>query len=817
MNTSLFLPRTIGIELVRGCNFDCRMCPVTCNAPLEQERFQFIKLELLERLVAEIDRWPSIETIWFFHFGEPLVHPHYRECLEILHRSTVARQAVVIEYTNASLLKGDKAEAILDIPILKRLVFSFDGFGDKESFERLRGPHFEQVLDNIKQFSAQARRRRPDLELTTCTILPRAGEVPELEIPDRTTILSQLHHLFDPMGVQVAAREMHNYSGNDQLAIKGRKPDRVLGGCRCVENDSLYFTVNGWAQPCCAVYQETFNVGQFPDQGFGELLNDTSMNKIRNGLRLDRRTELPFCRNCSLSIGGNYSDAQLVDFWKSRDRQGLIQSLDERRYIFGQLVPTQQTVTRLDLGCGKKKSGGFVGIDRFALPGVDVIADLDAPLPFADNSVDLVFASHSLEHIQDLIRTMQEIYRVCRHGAQVCIVAPYFAQGLNFANPHHKQAFNEHTPRFWTTSRQTGMEPMDPADYQHPQGKLWGLSTNDHSDPGIDFRCLRVQFTYFPEYRHLPPEEQRAARKKYIDVCDQIVYHLLVIKQPTTEDEVEEMAKQIEYYEPPYVKIRQLGEQVEALQQTVRQVTETQRQAEQQVAEAQRQMAQALQTREAELAQATQALRTREAELIQLLHRREVELTQVTHRYAAFRNRRVYRWLEWVASRLSRYDAWNDIAPPFQQLKDDSLMFGGSLRGFRLRPGPDLQSIPFVAYPLALKRPWLSGLLLAPVLEIPLHAGRLGIELVSPENQIVAQAAVPVSQVSEAAPVRFDFAPVAGIDRGRFWLRVFARDVPGPIRVFEWRRPLLGLGPLQRQAFCGFIFQPSPPEAQGGL
>ena len=35
-------------------------------------------------------------------------------------------------------------------------------------------------------------------------------------------------------------------------------------------------------------------------------------------------------------------------------------------------------------------------------------------------------------------------------GAQVCIVAPYYNQGLNLANPYHVQVFNEHSPRFWT-------------------------------------------------------------------------------------------------------------------------------------------------------------------------------------------------------------------------------------------------------------------------------------------------------------------------------------------------------------------------------
>src|SRR5437868_4179158 len=95
-----FQPHEIGIELVRGCNFSCAMCPVTTNAAKEPQKFQFLDLGLLTDLVGELDLWPSIERIWFFHFGEPMAHPKYRECLEILARSATASRAEVIQHTN---------------------------------------------------------------------------------------------------------------------------------------------------------------------------------------------------------------------------------------------------------------------------------------------------------------------------------------------------------------------------------------------------------------------------------------------------------------------------------------------------------------------------------------------------------------------------------------------------------------------------------------------------------------------------------------------------------------------------------------------
>lgn len=203
---------------------------------------------------------------------------------------------------------------------------------------------------------------------------------------------------------------------------------------------------------------------------------------------------------------------------------------------------------QLNVGCGTQNSPAFVGIDRFAMPGVDVLVDLDrGALPFADDSFDLIYAFHSLEHVADLMEMMREIWRVGRPGAQVCIGAPYYWQGLNLANPYHRQVFNEHTPRFWTNSPVSG---VDPAEYARPpQGAAWGLAGSDNSDPGFDLRCRRIEFFYFADQWGKAAEEQRAERRRHGDVCEHILYHLLVFKPPITERDALELS--MEYFIPP--------------------------------------------------------------------------------------------------------------------------------------------------------------------------------------------------------------------------------------------------------------------------
>ncbi|CAE6845196.1 class I SAM-dependent methyltransferase [Paraburkholderia domus] len=208
----------------------------------------------------------------------------------------------------------------------------------------------------------------------------------------------------------------------------------------------------------------------------------------------------------------------------------------------------------LDLGCGTVKQTGFLGLDRSPMPGVDLVVDLNGTLPIQSDSVDMVYASHSLEHVADLMHTMREIYRVCRHGAQVCILAPYFEQKLNSANSYHLQAFNEHTPRFWSASK-TANVPLD--EYWHPHATDWGLSESDHSNPGIDFRLARMEMFYFPDFLNASEEERLFARRSLLDVCDQVMYHLIVWKKPDSpEPEVHDAIASVDFFIPDQVVIR---------------------------------------------------------------------------------------------------------------------------------------------------------------------------------------------------------------------------------------------------------------------
>ena len=97
----------------------------------------------------------------------------------------------------------------------------------------------------------------------------------------------------------------------------------------------------------------------------------------------------------------------------------------------------------LDIGCGRFKLPGSIGLDVVPLEGVDVVHDLDRfPYPFPSDSFDHVRMSHVVEHIQSIVHTMEEVHRIARPGALVEVVTPHYTDTSSWQDPSHRWHLN---------------------------------------------------------------------------------------------------------------------------------------------------------------------------------------------------------------------------------------------------------------------------------------------------------------------------------------------------------------------------------------
>jgi SAM-dependent methyltransferase len=96
----------------------------------------------------------------------------------------------------------------------------------------------------------------------------------------------------------------------------------------------------------------------------------------------------------------------------------------------------------LDLGCGNNKRLGAIGIDFNDLDAVDIIHDLNVfPYPLEDSSFDEIYLDNTLEHLDDVIHVMEEVYRICKPDGVVKVIVPYFRSVWACIDPTHRHFF----------------------------------------------------------------------------------------------------------------------------------------------------------------------------------------------------------------------------------------------------------------------------------------------------------------------------------------------------------------------------------------
>ena len=111
----------------------------------------------------------------------------------------------------------------------------------------------------------------------------------------------------------------------------------------------------------------------------------------------------------------------------------------------------------LNLGSGNKRIDGAVNLDITPDTSPDVVHDLDqAPWPFEADTFSEVAANDVIEHLANILTTMEEIHRVCRNGAIVRITVPHFSCSNAFTDPTHRHYFGLFSFNYFTGENEFG-------------------------------------------------------------------------------------------------------------------------------------------------------------------------------------------------------------------------------------------------------------------------------------------------------------------------------------------------------------------------
>lgn len=181
---------------------------------------------------------------------------------------------------------------------------------------------------------------------------------------------------------------------------------------------------------------------------------------------------------------------------------------------------------KVEIGGGPIPLQGYVNVDCMVHPSVHHTLDLNKDrLPFDDNSVDHVYSSHCMEHLEPFrgfVHCLEELYRVSKPDTLWDIKVPYAHSHHSIANPFHvNNIFNEYTFHYFSA------EPK----WQGQTGVRKGSISEEWLKCTLDVQ--KIEFKYFPEWENLANEDEKFAstiRHKYLNVVNEIRYTLRVQK-----------------------------------------------------------------------------------------------------------------------------------------------------------------------------------------------------------------------------------------------------------------------------------------------
>ncbi|HMS41135.1 MAG TPA: radical SAM protein [Pyrinomonadaceae bacterium] len=313
------LPRHLQIEIITRCNLECVMCPRTValeNASTAAQKKVWQRQMSIENFRHIIEEIPKIQTLSLHGIGEPLMHPHLFEMIEI-----AASVKIDVRFTtNATLLNSSKSEDLLKTGI-SRVIFSLDG-ATMETYEKIRiGAKFDKVIENIRRFLLLRKefgQKNPiadinmvvtrqnyfeaekmielGAELGVDSIILSPMQPPEKELEENCCDSEMWHALAERAKQKAKTINIKLYLRGGIYESKKTFAEKQTHKCLHPWTTAVV-TMDGEVMPCCNIHSKTFSMGNIFTRNFAELWNDTCYKNFRSELRQKGNVPLP-CRWC---------------------------------------------------------------------------------------------------------------------------------------------------------------------------------------------------------------------------------------------------------------------------------------------------------------------------------------------------------------------------------------------------------------------------------------------------------------------------------------------------------------------------------------
>ena len=280
------------IEITNVCNLNCDFCPKTMRKP------EFMQLDTFREILDQIKEYT--DYLYFHVKGEPLLHPHIYQLLDISHE-----KGFQVNITTNGVRIHEVKDKLLMKPALRQLNFSLHSFDGNEGlpndFTR-KAEYMEHILSFVREATDKS-------ELLVSLRLWNLEEDNRInkERNKNNELLTRIEKEFNlpyqiqeevlpGRGVKIADRvylnQDHRFEWPDLKAAENLES----GFCYGLRNQ-IAILVDGTVVPCCLDGEGVINLGNIKTTQFSDILESKRASNIAQGFSRREAVE-ELCRKC---------------------------------------------------------------------------------------------------------------------------------------------------------------------------------------------------------------------------------------------------------------------------------------------------------------------------------------------------------------------------------------------------------------------------------------------------------------------------------------------------------------------------------------
>jgi radical SAM protein with 4Fe4S-binding SPASM domain len=281
----LEFPRMVSIEVTNNCNIACSTCP----QPYIQGEKGYLSMDLFKKIIDECSHHPTLKSIVFTGFGEPLLHPQLITMSRYVKSKGIPYTRT---YTNGVLLNKQNTDKLLLESGFDEITLSLNA-PTQEIYKRIKNNQpYNLVTENIEYFLM----RRKFLKRKTLFVNLQLLKLNNVSYP-----IEDFNKKWMPLlkpGDCITIKYSHSFAGQVNVPGVGKVfGPRERSPCAQL---SMYLFVswNGDVVPCCVDPLKKLKIGNIGSSSLKDLWHSSKIKLMREIHVKKEYHRLPLCSNC---------------------------------------------------------------------------------------------------------------------------------------------------------------------------------------------------------------------------------------------------------------------------------------------------------------------------------------------------------------------------------------------------------------------------------------------------------------------------------------------------------------------------------------